>query len=343
MQQLSIIFVCEFITGGGLHGMPLPQCLLAEGLLMRDALLRDLSALPYHVLTTCDSRVGASVLAQTTITMEAGCDVWQQWDACIQRADYVWLVAPETDGALYKLTAMATRHGKTVIGSGLQAIEIAASKYLTCMYMRACGIATIPTWTYSEWQAQSTDDDCRWIAKPDDGAGCNDTFIFEGVLSLSQWFERQLDRQHTHVIQPYLRGIAASLCIVSKANQVHILSYNLQQLQLQGQRLIYTGGVVNGALEYRAELDAFALKLQHCFPTLTGYYGVDVLLQAQSSTKTDITLIEINPRLTTTYTMLANAMQVNPAKLILEVMLDASAASLNYQHGRVAFGVHDEH
>ena len=49
--------MCEFITAGGFAGQDLPEKLLQEGLLMRDALLRDLSELGMEIITTTDARL----------------------------------------------------------------------------------------------------------------------------------------------------------------------------------------------------------------------------------------------------------------------------------------------
>ncbi len=52
------VFVIETVTGGGLSGKPLPDALIDEGALMRDALIGDLEDLPgVRVVTTHDPRV----------------------------------------------------------------------------------------------------------------------------------------------------------------------------------------------------------------------------------------------------------------------------------------------
>jgi len=53
-------------------------------------------------------------------------------------------------------------------------------------------------------------------------------------------------------------------------------------------------------------------------PGLQGYYGVDVLLDEQDLDK--ITLVEINPRLTTSYVELRHAISCNPAEIILNAL-----------------------
>jgi len=340
MQQPGILFVCEFITGGGLCGAALPQSLLAEGLLMRDALLKDLSATSYRLLTTHDVRVLPSAYAYESLIVLQEANIWALWQACIRQADMVWLVAPETDGTLYRLTEMAEQAGKTVIGASSSAVYLTASKWQTYLHCRANGIATIPTWQYADWLAYAEKPSATtWLAKPDDGAGCNETYVFASGKALSLRFENQPDLQHTHVIQPYLAGVAASISIVSNGQQAYGLSYNLQMLHLQGEQLVYAGGVVNGALEYQPVLKRWINEVQASLPALRGYYGVDILISPQNGKQALVTLIEINPRLTTSYAMLAQTMQCNPAHVILNTMLQPNLPLPLIQYYRVAFEV----
>ncbi|MFA6040882.1 MAG: hypothetical protein WC733_05220, partial [Methylophilus sp.] len=131
------LFVCEFITCGGLNGEHLPASLAQEGLLMRDALLRDLQALDdWQVTTTHDVRVGRSQYAADSIAVDANSDVTTLWQYCIQAADYIWIIAPESSNILYQLTEMAIASNKVVIGCDLATIAITSDKYKTAKLLQ---------------------------------------------------------------------------------------------------------------------------------------------------------------------------------------------------------------
>jgi len=343
MQLPITLFVCEFITGGGLQDALLPKSLVIEGLLMRDALLRDLHTLPkYQLVTTHDCRLKPSEYVDNSIEINSTVDVWSTWESCMLTADCVWLIAPETNGILGQLTAMAERLGKPVIGANLHAVEIASSKYLTYQWLKKSNIQTVPTWFYPEWQlvVSKYSSTQLWLAKPNDGAGCELTFIFEHKTMLSKWFNQDATRVHSHVIQPYQIGTPASISVLGNGETCIVLSCNLQHIEAQQNTLHYKGGVVNGALDYFAEMTKLAQQVQTALPGLRAYYGLDILLPSRADEA--ITLLEINPRLTTTYAKLANAMNANPAELILNVCLDAEYPLPAFEMNRVDFMVQED-
>lgn len=307
---------------------------------MRDALLCDLSILPnWLVTTTHDVRVAPSALVANSLPIAANDKVWAVWEACIQSADAVWMIAPESDGVLTQLTALATQHGKPIIGCGLPAVEIASRKYDCYLQMKQADIPTIPTWYYADWLRDDAKGNAGhdWLAKPNDGAGCEQTYLFEHAEALSMWFEGDTQRQTTHVVQPWVSGKPASISVLSDGRRAHVLSCNWQHITVEQRQLHYAGGTLNGARDYLDVMQALADKVQAALPTLKGYYGIDVIVHPDADFPHEIlTLVEINPRLTTSYAALAEAMACNPAELILQALTQE-----NFE--MPAFAMHEVH
>jgi predicted ATP-grasp superfamily ATP-dependent carboligase len=302
------LFVCEFVTGGGLYREALPPSLAREGLLMRDALLRDLAELPGIELSlTCDPRVPLP-LTGTILVMQDTDDVWQLWEVGMRQADAVWFIAPESGGQLLRLTMLAERLGKIVIGSSAAAVAWTSSKYLTCRHLLAAEIPAVPTYKLDEWPQVAG----RWVIKPDDGAGCEDTVLFDDVQAAQEWLR---GRVATHVIQPLLQGRAASLCVLCKQGSAWLLSCNLQKVMIENGRFIYGGSSLNGAAGRWMQCATLAARIAQAVPGLTGYVGIDVLIDAEN-----IIVLEINPRLTTSYIGLHAALDCNPARLVLDLI-----------------------
>ncbi len=285
------LFVCEFITGGGLNALPLPNSLASEGRLMRDALLRDLAELTeWQIITTHDVRVGAASPAIPSYEVTAHDDVWSIWQTCISEAEAVWLIAPETGGVLYRFTKMAQQLHKQVIGCGLAAIEITTSKYKTAQVLAQAQVSVIRSDSYADWFATSKDRHVagqRWVVKPDDGAGCEETYVFDEASEVIDWFHAHPAQRMTHIIQPYVAGIAASICVLSYAGKVELLSCNYQYLVQHQHQLKYTGGLINGAHEFHQEWSILVEQIQQAIPALAGYYGVDVIIDANTGGNTD--------------------------------------------------------
>jgi tyramine---L-glutamate ligase len=311
------LFVCEFITCGGLNGEHLPASLAQEGLLMRDALLHDLQALDdWQVITTHDVRVVRSQYAADSIAVDVNTDVMTLWQNCMQTADYIWIIAPESSNILYQLTEMAVASNKVVIGCDLATIAITSDKYKTAKLLQQANINTIASDYFDEWQPQA--EESKWVVKPVDGAGCEQTFLFENTQQVKHWFATH-DKQ-AHIIQPYISAIAASVSVLATPSGPQILSCNLQYISVQDGQFIYRGGEINGALSYSAYIEPILKQLQQALAGLHGYYGVDLLLDAQDLAK--ITIVEINPRLTTSYIGLSAAIGCNLAALILEAAIN---------------------
>ena len=277
---------------------------------MRDALLRDLSSLNYCVSTSVDARLSPPKHCAGCVEVQADDDVWQVWQDQIKTADAVWLIAPETDGLLHYLTQIAAQEGRLVLGCGPASIKITSEKMATCLALEEVGIATIPTYTFENWPRSHW----IWLAKPNDGAGCSDTAWFNNADDLQDWIE-QNDKQLTHVIQAYQPGDPASISCVMRDGEAHLLSCNTQMIEIVNHMVSYKGGIINGMREHWGQFEVVANQIAKALPDLAGYVGIDVIVD-----KDDIYVVEINPRLTTSYVGLREATGVNPAELIINTL-----------------------
>lgn len=283
---------------------------------MRDVLLRDLFELKntaelqdVEIITTYDARLPPPQHANQVIPINHNDDVWQVWSRCTASADAVWPIAPEASGALSRLTELVSKHHKVLLGCPLEAVNITASKHATYQALRAAGICTVPTYILADWPQNSAN---AWVAKPDDGAACVDSGYFESAQKLLNWMQQ--GREATHIIQPYQQGIPASISMLCKQGQAWLLSCNRQKIRLESGKHTYTGSVLNGMAEHSPAFEAIAKSVAKAIPGLSGYVGVDVIVD-----NSQIYVLEINPRLTTSYAGLHQAMGRNPAKLVIDL------------------------
>ena len=339
MIVLNKIFVCEFITGGGLCAEPLPTSLAREGALMRDALLRDLSSLPYEVCTTIDARLMPPEHC-LYVKVHANDDIWQIWQAQIAQADAVFLIAPETDGLLHyltqiaKLTTSTASKGKLVLGCGLDSIVSTSDKMATYLALKLAGIATISTFNADYWmEHEARNEQITWLAKPSDGAGCEATVCFDDAENLMHWLTQNKKRS-SHIIQPFQAGTPASISCVMRQGRAQLLSCNKQMIDINHHTLSFKGVVVNGMQEHWQAFQQIANQIAKAFPSLAGYVGIDVIVQHDK-----VLVVEINPRLTTSYVGLRESIGANPAELIINTLTQPDYQWPNLQQKVVTINV----
>jgi len=276
---------------------------------MRDALLRDLSELDVGIVTTTDARLQPSIYGVSKPITSAD-EVWQAWQGCMRQADAVWLIAPETDRTLLKLAQMAALEGACLLGCRPMEIEICSSKYQTFLHLSQAGVPCVPTYTPETWPRLTNS---IYLAKPDDGAGCEDTFLFEDAADLEGWLAHHPERKY--VVQPYLAGIAASVSCMMQAGTAVLLSVNRQHVERQDNALIFKGVSVNALPSLWQAAEKLAQQIAKAMPDLRGYVGIDVIVQDG-----ELLVLEINPRLTTSYAGLRESIGRNPAELMLQML-----------------------
>ncbi len=290
----------EYISGGGQWKNPDPA-LLPEGQMMAAQLVDDLTALDgVQVLLAHDPSL--------TIP-RPGLALWSDpdWSDAVAQCDAAWIVAPESDGILLRLTRMVEDSGRVLLGCRSDAVAIAASKIATAQVLAEAGIPVIPTPARcGEIPASAT----GWVAKPDDGAGSCNMLATTDLTRLQAWMA-QGGRPHSHVVQPLLAGDAASVIFLAKDGQASVLSINSQEMRL-GEECRYAGGVIGRYEIWRPILTPLVDAVAAVLPGLWGPVGLDVLL-----TETGPVIVEINPRLTTLWSGLHQALGRNTAEMVL--------------------------
>ena len=295
---------------------------------MRDALLRDLVELnQFEIITLHDARLTPSAFAATSISVKPGQfkDVFKE---AISQVELIWLIAPETKGALLELSELCYEHherGTLFLGCGFDSTLIGTSKTLCYEALQAANIYTLPVHAGEGlMQPAYYDNLCKqniskWVAKPEDGAGCEGIHVFDSMDALKDWIGQ--DNRFLHYLaQPYQAGTAASFSMLCRDGRAWLLSCNQQHVECEGNGFKLTGVTVNGMLPYWQRFETIARKIAKMLPDALGYVGVDVIIDTENNNK--IYVLEINPRLTTSYVGLYEALGYNPAKLIMDCVLN---------------------
>ena len=327
------ILVIEYVTGGGLYRQPVPPSLAVEGERMLQTLLADLAANPSHRLyATRDVRMPELPQGVVQWSVSSEEDPWSLWDARLGDVDAVWPIAPESGATLARLTRLIERSGKCLLGSSSEAVTLASSKRATAEHLLGCGVRVVRTCLPTEFETLAG----PWVAKPDDGAGCEDTRFFDDPRALSEWL-KQNGRMTTHVVQPYVVGTAMSLSMLCRGGRAWLLSANRQMVELKDGVFSYHGSQVNIAMPDRGVCTTLAQSIAQAIPGLAGYVGVDLVVADDGT----LTVLEINPRLTTSYVGLRRAIGFNAALCVVDLLYNqASPDSFALAHNMVDVTLH---
>jgi predicted ATP-grasp superfamily ATP-dependent carboligase len=307
------VLVFEYVTGGGMAAETVPASLLREGGLMRDALLRDLSDIPeVRPVALRDARYAVAAamapLADWIAVVEPG-EAGQRFRERIEAADAVWPIAPETGGVLEHLCREVERAGKPLLTSPTAAVRIAAGKRATAERLEAHGVPVVPT---VPWEASAPPPSFPVVVKPDDGAGCEGTRLLETPEDWDRFAETR--PAGPYVVQPLVEGEALSLSVLFGHGQARLLSGNRQRVVRERGGFVLKGCWVNAIEDDLGVFRTLAERLGQVLPELWGYAGVDLIRSERG-----LHVLEVNPRLTTSYAGLRRSTGLNPAKLVLDL------------------------
>ena len=328
------ILVFEYITGGGFNKQELPDSLANEGRLMLQALLDNLRSCSdqengnkVSVLVMLDSRVNGSINTAgfDTAIIKPKHNSHEEFARLAEQSDAVWPIAPEFDGILQALCQTVELLGKKLLTSPARAVAITGNKLSTYQHLKQHHIATVPTrlFTGGTWDNQGLMQELaeltfssaacnagQWLVKPVDGVGCAESYI----LTDRHDFEQMRLRKGQYVIQPHLQGIKTSLSCLFKQGSGWLLCANLQQFDIINQQYHLSKIIVNHYPDlsvYQELVDNIAQAL----PELWGYAGIDLI-----ETPEQLLVLEINPRLTTSFVGIRAALGINVAENILQLL-----------------------
>jgi len=307
------IFVHEYISGGGWPDPELPKGLAAEGLAMLGAVLADFRVWGGGTITTTrDRRLG-------NVSLNADCvldiDPQDHYAVLCQLAGQstaALIIAPENDGILSRLSALMEREGACLLGSSPDSVAFCGNKWDCHRLFIQAGLPTPATWCVSLEDAGETAEKIVFplVIKPVDGVGCEGVSLAADISSLNRILEHKNFQNREFLLQRYIAGTHASVSLLVSENSALPLSLNKQLISV-GIPFVYHGGIV--PLQHPQQQRALNLARQavSLVPGLKGYVGVDMILTDEACY-----LVEINPRLTTSYVGLRQVININLAEAI---------------------------
>lgn len=304
------ILVFEFMVGGGVADQhPLSdelQTFYQQGHSMLKAVCEDLQSLGHQVVVPVDEDAEVS-LPRDVIRTYVRCE--REMRPVLYGAaavvDRILLIAPESGGQLEHFAELLSNFSDQFISPDIEFIRLTADKWKCHTWFSQRNVPCPDTILLTADESNlGPEDFFPCVAKPVDGAGS------EGVRLVSSLDELRQVTEPT-ILQQFVDGVPVSVSVIAEsADKIHFLEPGLQVFDAEP-----FGIHLRTEYPLEPEFRERALKLAKCVfdacPDFTGYIGIDMILADEPE---DDVLIEVNPRLTTSYCFLRQWSKQNLAQ-----------------------------
>ena len=305
---------------------------------MLQAVLTDFAAWgEAHVVTTLDNRLADLALTAQRVVRLHHAEHRQSLAELARQVDAVLIIAPESDGILTWLTALLQETGTPVLGGDASAVAAASDKWECFVRFKQAGLPTPATWRVSRAEVAAAGGELGFpvVVKPIDGAGCEGVGLASDRVSLEKALSLIDPSVQDILLQRYMVGTAASVSLLVSPAGALPLSLNEQQVAT-GLPFHYQGGAVPMRHSKEHLARDYAKRAVSLLPGLGGYVGVDMVLAEDQCY-----LIEINPRLTTSYVGLRQVININLAEAIWRACMEEVLPQNVILSGAVSFRKED--
>lgn len=319
------IFLYEHVTGGGMLGEADEglQSLFPEAAAMLRCAATDFAALPdVQVELLADARQNrGATLASSRITVhevESVAERDRRFDELAAICEGVFLIAPESGGALTALAQRVEQLGGTLFSPSSEFCAWASDKSRvaeTLCKARPLMPAGIRLEPKDPWP---DDFPLPAVLKPNDGCGTQAVYWLDYPAGDRRTSEAQVWRLEMEV-----EGESASVAMLGGAGRYQMSTpcrqrFDADLLPEGGERLKSCGGWCSMP---DLKHDRFVRLLQGVWPMMpdfNGYIGLDVVLGTAADGSRDY-VIEVNPRLTTSYIVQRELIRNNLMQVLLEL------------------------
>jgi tyramine---L-glutamate ligase len=334
------VFIYEETCATAHWNSSLPESLRSEGWAMLSGALEDFARLPgIETLSLLGDHLPSHVASLPFLRPRNAPARPQDFKAAFRdlasTADGTLVIAPEIDNLLYQRCRWVEEAGGRLLGPSSEAVRVTGDKLETARRLQSANVPTPPCTRIGEHY------DRGWpaVLKPRHGAGSQATFLVPepGALPDLQSQAAGAGVSGDLLLQPFVPGLACSIAfLVGPAGGLPLVPCR-QHLSDDG-RFHYLGG----ALPLPTPLAERAIRLGRravdAVSGLRGFVGVDLVLGEKEDGSEDW-VIEINPRLTTSYIGLRALCRDNLAGAMLTVVNGGSLPLLSWQAGGVRFTV----
>ncbi len=324
------ILVYEHVSGGGYAGQPLDLSVLSEGFGMLHTLVADMKAAGHEVTVLLDARLSKlnpPIAADCTVPVFHPHEAEKFLVHAAEINDAVYVVAPETGQTLESLVQLLGQTGKLSLNCEAGAINKVADKTVLWENLKSHGLPAPETLHFDVNQnlAEVKSEIKRRLSypvvfKPVDGVSCGGLSLVQEEAQVEGAIARikAESAAKQFIAQEFIRGEAVSVSLLCTGTEAVAISLNKQNVKLATPESAssYEGGAVPFNHPLKKEAFVVAEKVAVAFAGLRGYVGVDLVLAHDEPY-----VVDVNPRLTTSYVGLSRAAGFNVAEAMINAVL----------------------
>jgi tyramine---L-glutamate ligase len=340
------IIVYEHVSGGGYAGQPIPPSVFSEGFGMLRYVVEDFKAAGHEVTVLMDERISKlnpPIDADCTVPIFYPHEPEKFLNNIAKINDAIYLIAPETGQTLQSLIELVEKTGKTSLNCESQAIGKVADKAVLYECLQKNGFPTPKTLqlnlTDSLMQVKQAIKgvlNYPVVFKPVDGVSCGGLSIVKEENHVQKAIAKiKADSKSTcFIVQEFINGESVSVSLLSTGKKALAISLNRQNVTLADPDMdsYYNGGCVSFCHPLKQKAFALAEKVVCSFSGLRGYVGVDLVL-AQDKPY----VVDVNPRLTTSYVGLHKVISFNIAEALVNAVLKGTLPAETENRGVACF------
>jgi predicted ATP-grasp superfamily ATP-dependent carboligase len=321
------ILVYEYASGGGLAEEALRPDVLCEGFSMLRAFSSDLKNAGHEVVTLLDARL-AAFSPPLNVDQIASVSLKETLEptllALSKSADAVFIIAPETNNTLSALVEMVEEAGAFTLNCAANMISKVSEKPRLHTYLTQKGIATPETLVFhvqdnveAIFKEAQEKLGLPLLFKPADSVSCHGISIVQTIKQANKALEqiRKASANPHFLVQKFIKGIPASVSLLVEGREAIPISINRQYVTIttSGRGSSYMGGYTPLQVPDEKKVFITVKKVATAF-RLRGIIGIDLIM-----TDEEPVVVEVNPRLTTSYVGIRHTIQVNIAKAVVDL------------------------
>ena len=300
------ILIYEYITGGGLINEDLSSNLLNEAKLMVSELYKDLKELKHISFKfLLDERLEIPARSSSILIKKRNFNDMYNLQI-LKEFDLILPILPEKDLILYNYIKFLEKEKiKKVISDGKTIFSL-SDKLSFYQLLRKYNLDVIPTYDIKETKLINKLK--KIIVKDRYGVGCS----YVKFYNKPQEVKFSL-YNNDYVVQPYIHGEPYSISAFFTFNDFYLLTVNKQYIKFTKNNFVKLKKIlVNDKGISDPKVYYLLSRIKSILPNLYGYVGNDILVVGET-----LHVVEINPRLTTSYIGLNRTLNINLFDIII--------------------------